>query len=155
MDLGENLNTVIEKIEDQGVKRKILSHLAHRITRPGSLGQLEEIALQIGLVQQRAMPVISQPCLYVFAGDHGITTEKVSANFKKRTSELVLEFLNEGAAINLFARQNGLSVRVVDVGIDHSFENTLSYWLHQGTSFFNRKIGPGTRFSGIPGHDYQ
>ncbi|QJW89395.1 nicotinate-nucleotide--dimethylbenzimidazole phosphoribosyltransferase [Spirosoma taeanense] len=108
-------------------------------TKPlGALGRLEELALQIALIQQTETPKLTNPHLLVFAGDHGLTAEGVSAYPADVTYGMVRNFIAGGAAINLFCRQNGLKLLVCDVGVNETFEENTE-------SFVKYKIRPGTR----------
>lgn len=93
-----------------------------RKTKPvGALGQLEALALQVGLVQGTLTPQLRSPHVLVFAGDHGLAEEGVSAYPQEVTWQMVMNFLAEGAAVNVLARANGLAVRVIDAGVKHDF----------------------------------
>jgi len=120
------------------IRQKVLARL-NSLTKPiGSLGYLEEIALKIALIQNRELPELPKnKKVYVFAGDHGIVTQGVSAYPKEVTYQMVFNFLRGGAGVNVFARHVGAEVFVVDAGVDYDFEDS--------PCLIKAKIGYGTR----------
>ena len=92
-------------------------------TKPlGALGQLEKLALQLGLIQQTLTPQLLNPRILVCAGDHGAAKAGLSAYPQDVTWQMVENFLSGGAAINVLARQAGMQLVVADAGVNHDFE---------------------------------
>src|SRR5580704_10433626 len=92
------------------------------LTKPlGSLGRLEDIAAQIAAIRGKQLSDSMSKAVYVFAADHGVTEEGVSAYPREVTRQMVLNFLAEGAAINVLARLHHVELNVVDVGVDADF----------------------------------
>jgi nicotinate-nucleotide--dimethylbenzimidazole phosphoribosyltransferase len=122
-------------------RRHLAAELKRRIddkTKPrGALGRLEDLALQLGLIQGSLEPDVSSAALYVFAADHGIAGEGVSAYPQAVTAQMVRNFCAGGAAISVFARLNGMRLRVVDAGVA---QPCAAHPL-----LISRRIGPGTR----------
>jgi nicotinate-nucleotide--dimethylbenzimidazole phosphoribosyltransferase len=92
-------------------------------TKPrGALGRLERLALQLARIQQQERPQLSEPQLVVFAADHGIAAQGVSAYPAEVTRQMVLNFLGGGAAVSVLARQHGIAVTVADCGVAAEFD---------------------------------
>ncbi|MGZ4970426.1 MAG: nicotinate-nucleotide--dimethylbenzimidazole phosphoribosyltransferase [Methylobacter sp.] len=118
--------------------RSALQDKIDQKTKPrGSLGQLESLALQIGLCQNSLTPNLNNPCLLIFAGDHGIVEAGVSAYPQSVTAQMVANFLAGGAAISVFARQHNIELLIVDAGVNAD--------LNSHAKLIDVKIGKGTR----------
>ncbi len=104
------------------VFRQSLQHKIDTKTKPlGSLGRIEELALQIGEILGSQDPILSQPQMVVFAGDHGLTARGISAFPSDVSWQMVENFLAGGAAVSVLAKQNGIALTVVDCGVNHDF----------------------------------
>ena len=115
-----------------------LGNAINNKTKPlGSLGILETVAKQIGLIQQTTRVELSKPVILVFAADHGVVAEGISAYPQSVTWQMVENFLAKGAAINVFARQNDCSLQIIDAGVNHDFGPR--------DGLIDRKLAPGTR----------
>lgn len=110
----------------------------NRLTKPlGSLGRLEELAARMVCISEQEVPSCTNKTVYVFAADHGVTEEGVSAYPKAVTQQMVRNFLAGGAAINVLAQCAGAEVVVVDVGVDAD--------LNPHSRLTQKKVRRGTR----------
>lgn len=105
----------------------------------GSLGRLESLALQVGLIQQTLTPELHHPCHILFGGDHGIEQEGVSFSPREVTWQQMINYGKGGGGVNMFCRQHGFKLRVVDVGVDYDFDP------NEHSHIIPRKIAYGTR----------
>ena len=103
----------------------------------GSLGRLEELAMQISLIQQTLEPSLAHPCHLLLGGDHGIEREGVSVSPREVTWQQMINFSQGGGGVNMFCRQHGFNLRIVDVGVDYDLSNI--------PGIINRKIARGTK----------
>ena len=118
--------------------RPVLQDKIDNLNKPkGSMGRLEELALQIGLIQQTTTPGLCHPCHLLFGADHGIEREGVSVSPREITWQQMINFTRGGGGINLFCRQHGFELLLVDVGVDHD--------LTPYPGIIQRKIARGTR----------
>ncbi len=118
--------------------RTALTDKIDNLTKPkGSLGRLEELAIQIGCIQQTLTPVLSNPQNIIFAADHGIVKEGVSLSAPEVTAQAIPNFLKGGAGINMFCRQHGFKLKIVDCGVNFDFNGL--------PGLIDRKIRKGTR----------
>lgn len=101
----------------EGLEARVRRAIDDKTKPPGSLGRIEALALQMALAQRTERPVADPARLFIFAGDHGIVDEGVSAWPQEVTALMVGNFLSGGAAANVFARSAGCAVTVVDAGV--------------------------------------
>ena len=131
----------------------------------GSLGRLEELAMQVCLIQQTLEPSLAHPCHLLLGGDHGIEREGVSVSPREVTWQQMINFTRGGGGVNMFCRQHGFKLRIVDVGVDYDFfidhspltidhcsapesaANNVQCSMFNGQSieFLDRKIARGTK----------
>lgn len=103
---------------DDALRARLEAAIAGKAKPPGSLGRLESLAVQIGLIQGATQPVVERVEAYVFAGDHGMNADGVSAYPSSVTVAMVATFLAGKASVNALARACQVEVRVVDAGVD-------------------------------------
>lgn len=125
----------------QPVDRRMVPAVQQKIdnlNKPkGSLGRLEELAMQLCLVQQTLSPKLSHPCHLLLGGDHGIEREGVSVSPREVTWQQMVNFTHGGGGVNMFCRQHGFKLHIVDVGVDYDLSSVPGI-IHQ-------KIARGTR----------
>ncbi|SIT48872.1 Nicotinate-nucleotide--dimethylbenzimidazole phosphoribosyltransferase [Paraburkholderia ribeironis] len=122
---------------DQTLRAELQHIIDTRTKPPGSLGRLETLARQMGLIQRSTHPTVQRPAMIVFAGDHGIAAEGVSPYPQAVTAQMVANFLAGGAAINALSRVAGLELEVVNAGIATPLPST--------DGLVDMPIAPGTR----------
>ena len=121
---------------DFGLCEDIQKKIDHLNKPKGSLGTLEELAMQLCLIQHTMTPKLCHPCHFIFGADHGIEREKVSVSPREITWQQMINFTRGGGGVNMFCRQYGFDLKIVDVGVD--------YDLSKVPGIINRKIALGT-----------
>lgn len=107
-------------------------------TKPlGALGMLEELAFKIGKIQQSLEPELKNPHILLFAADHGVAKAGVSAYPPEVTFQMVMNILQGGAAVTVFGKQNGLTIKTIDAGVNYDFGNIKG--------LIDAKVGYGTK----------
>ena len=118
--------------------QQVIQQKIDNLNKPkGSLGRLEELAMQICLIQQSLEPSLAHPCHLLLGGDHGIEREGVSVSPREVTWQQMINFTRGGGGVNMFCRQHGFKLRIVDVGVDYDLTNV--------DGIINRKIARGTK----------
>ena len=112
---------ILADISDATLTEALHATLNNKTKPLGSLGRLEDVALQIGQILGSTAPVLDQPQMVVFAGDHGLTARGISAFPSDVTWQMVENFLAGGAAVSVLAKQNGIALTVVDCGVKRDF----------------------------------
>ena len=121
---------------DRSLAPALQDKIDHKTKPVGSLGRIEQLALQLGLIQRSLTPRLHRPHVLVCAGDHGAAKAGVSAYPQDVTWQMVENFLSGGAAINVLARQAGIALVVADAGVNHEFG------AREG--LLDAKVAPGT-----------
>ena len=113
--------TSIQDISNSNLQQRLLEKINTKPKPVGSLGRLEALAVQLGLILGNETPRLHAPQMVVCAGDHGLVQHGVSAYPSDVTWQMVENFLSGGAAVSVLARQHGIGLTVVDCGVKHDF----------------------------------
>ncbi|WP_235579217.1 nicotinate-nucleotide--dimethylbenzimidazole phosphoribosyltransferase [Pseudorhodoferax sp. Leaf274] len=111
----------IADADDTALAQRLQHLLDHKTKPPGSLGRIEQLARQLGLILASEAPVLQAPQMVVCAADHGLVAQGVSAFPQEVTRQMVENFLAGGAAVSVLARQHAIALTVVDCGVAHDF----------------------------------
>ena len=122
---------------DRSLEPEIQAKIDNLNKPKGSLGRLEELAMQVCLIQQTLEPSLAHPCHLLLGGDHGIEREGVSVSPREVTWQQMINFTHGGGGVNMFCRQHGFKLRIVDVGVDYDLSS-----IH---GIIDRKIARGTK----------
>lgn len=120
--------------------RQAIQDKIDNLNKPkGSLGVLEEVAMQVALIQGTLTPELRHPAHILFGGDHGVEREGVSLSPREVTWQQMINYGRGGGGVNVLCHQHGFSLRIVDVGVDYDFDPV------RHAHIIPRKIGYGTR----------
>ena len=122
---------------DESLRGAIREKIDNLNKPKGSLGLLETLAEQICMIQQTLTPTLQHPCHLLFGGDHGIEREGVSVSPRDVTWQQMINFTHGGGGVNMFCRQHGFTLYIIDMGVD--------YDLTAYPDILNRKIARGTK----------
>ena len=127
------------KIEapDEALRPAIQAKIDNLNKPKGSLGRLEDLVMQVCLIQQTLEPSLAHPCHLLLGGDHGIEREGVSVSPREVTWQQMINFTRGGGGVNMFCRQHGFKLRIVDMGVDYDFKDI--------EGIIDRKIARGTK----------
>lgn len=119
---------------DENIRPALIDKI-NDLTKPkGALGRLEELALQVGLIQQTLSPALHHPCNVLFGADHGIVEEGVSFSPKEVTWQQMMNFAyGQRGGVNFLCRQHGFSLKLVDAGVDYDFPSPKRHHRHEST----------------------
>ena len=131
---------------DDGARRAAEAHQANLTKPPGALGRLEETAIRLAALQGTERPCVDRVSISVFAADHGVATESISAFPQAVTAEMVKNYACGGAAINVLARELGAQLEVMNLGTVNEpgpQEGVLNLHLGPGTANLCREPAMG------------
>ncbi|MBW1636791.1 MAG: nicotinate-nucleotide--dimethylbenzimidazole phosphoribosyltransferase [Deltaproteobacteria bacterium] len=137
--LSPLLSKLIREIKplDQTIRDRAQKKVDLKTKPLGALGRIEELAVQLSTIKKDLNPKVECRRMFVFAGDHGVVEEGVSAFPSRVTVQMVENFLNGGAAINGFCHQYDIELSIIDMGVNGNFDNH--------PQLINKKVAYGTR----------
>jgi len=141
----DKLRRIIDRIEplDEPAMAQARARQDMLTKPPGSLGRLEEVAIQIAGIQRQALPRVRDKAIITMAGDHGVVTEKIGNWPQEVTAQMVANFLRGGAAINVLARQVGARMVAVNMGVAGDLKADPGLvWREIGRGTRNMTLGP-------------
>ena len=121
----------IDSIDNPTLAQRVQHRINHKTKPLGALGRLEALMLQLARIQGREAVALHSPQLVVFAADHGIASNGVSAYPPEVTAQMVMNMLTGGAAVSVLARQHGLALTVVDCGVNAVFAAQPGLVIHK------------------------
>ncbi|MCW8994519.1 MAG: nicotinate-nucleotide--dimethylbenzimidazole phosphoribosyltransferase [Psychromonas sp.] len=131
------INALVSQLSPSFIEQ--VQEIIDQKTKPqGSLGLLECVAAKVAKIQHSLSPSLNAPCMLIFAADHGIAEEGVSLFPQAVTEQMVLNFLNGGAAINCFSKQHHLDLNIINAGV-------IAEFALQDECFINQPIAKGTK----------
>lgn len=138
------MNFTVDSIHDTALRKKLEQLLLKKSKPSGALGFLGSYAMQLGLIQQKLHPRIRKPYLLLFAADHGFAMGDFLNTDEAPGFEHILKLLQGDLPLNSLLKANKVQLRLMDIGMAYSFENSLMYWLHHGVTFIDRKLKEGS-----------
>ena len=144
---GENSESLITgciksiRPVSESAERAARAKIDNKAKPLGGFGKIEDLAVKISAIQNNLNPVLEHKMMLVFAADHGITEEGVSAYPQEVTRKMLETFLNGKAAINILCKTYGIEHRIIDMGVNYSFGRQIK----SHPLFIDRKIRMGSR----------
>lgn len=138
---GNDMNWLNAAVKQPSLKAQHAAQARQRqLTKPtGSLADLEQVAIQLAALQDRERPDIPKPWISIFAGDHGVMAENISAYPQVVTRQMLQNFAGGGACISVIAKEYGAVLRVIDcgsVGEAYDYAGVERYCVRAGTANF-------------------
>jgi len=135
MELIERSIDSIKPLNNE-VFERANERLANQARPAGSLGMLEPASARLAAIFGTLDVRLDNKVIVTCAGDHGVTDEGVSLFPQEVTAQMVFNFVNQGASINVLAKHAGARVKVADLGVNFDFDKNLP--------IFHKKVGKGT-----------